>query len=104
MMRAGWATLIVIGVSMIARNASVAADAAYGEYLAAECSACHRVDAASAAIPSLRFLSYEYLVAALRDYRDGTRANTTMQSIARSLGDAEIEALAAYFSGIHDDP
>ena len=103
-MTSAWARLLVLGALTMACNPTLAADAAYGEYLAAECSACHRVDAASAAIPSLRFLSYEYLVAALRDYRDGTRANTTMQSIARSLGDAEIEALAAYFSGIHDDP
>lgn len=85
-------------------NPSLAGDAAYGEYLAAECSACHRVDAASAAIPPLRFLSYEYLVAALEGYRNGTRTNAMMQSIARSLGDEEIKALATYYSGNHDDP
>jgi cytochrome c553 len=83
---------------------SLAGDVAYGEYLAAECSACHRVDAASSVIPPLRYLSYEYVVAALKDYRSGTRANATMQSVARSLGDAEIEALAAYYTGKHDDP
>jgi cytochrome c len=82
----------------------LAGNAAYGEYLAAECSTCHRVDAVSAAIPPLQFLSYEYFVAALKDYRNGTRANATMQSIARSLGDAEIEALAAYYFSSHDDP
>jgi cytochrome c553 len=44
-------------------------------------------------------LRYEELIAALKAYRDGTRSNAVMQSVARPLGDAEIEALAAYFSG-----
>ena len=82
----------------MARDPGFAADAAYGAYLAAECVACHHTDIATASIPPLRFLPYDYLVAALKEYRDGTRGNPAMQSVARALGDAEIEALAAYFS------
>lgn len=98
-MRAAQMTLLVVGVTIVARGPGLAADAAYGEYLAAECAACHRADAANASIPPLRSLRYEELVAALKAYREGTRTNPAMQSVARSLGDAEIEALAAYFSG-----
>jgi cytochrome c len=98
-MKALQVILLVVGVTIIARNPGLAADAAYGEYLAAECVTCHGADAANASIPPLRSLQYEDVVAALKEYRDGSRANPAMQSVARSLGDAEIEALAAYFSG-----
>jgi cytochrome c len=99
-MRLTQLTLLAICVATMAGNPSVAADARYGEYLATECATCHQADAATA----LRPLSYEYLVAALKEYRNGTRVNATMQSVARPLGDAEIEALAAYFSSAADDP
>jgi cytochrome c len=98
-MKALQVTLLVVGVTILARNSGLTADAAYGEYLASECVTCHGADAANASIPLLRSLQYEDLVAALKEYRDGSRANPAMQSVARSLGDAEIEALAAYFSG-----
>jgi len=52
----------------------------------------------------LQQLTYDRLVEALKSYRDGTRANAAMQAVARSLGDREIEALAAYFSGHSRSP
>jgi cytochrome c len=97
-MKALRAILLVVGVTIIAPTPGLAADVAYGEYLASECVACHGADV-DASIPALRALRYEELVAALEAFRDGTRTNAVMQSVARSLGDAEIEALAAYFSG-----
>jgi cytochrome c len=91
-------TLLVVGAAIIARNPSLAADAAYGEYLASECVTCHGAEA-NASIPALQALRHDELIAALKAYREGTRSNAVMQSVARSLGDAEIEALAAYYSG-----
>jgi cytochrome c553 len=91
--------LLAIGGSMMVRDAARAADIAYGEYLAAECASCHAPAARADAIPRLGSLSYDYLVGALRAYRDGSRTDPAMQSVARSLSDAEIEALAAYFAG-----
>ena len=90
--------LMIAGGAALDAGCAAAADAPYGAYLAAECAACHRRDAAHGAIPPLHVLTYDRLVAALKAYRDGTRANAVMQSVARSLGDAEIEALAAYFA------
>ena len=92
------AGLLVVGATVLARDPGLAADAAYGEYLAAECVTCHNADA-DAAIPALQGLRHDELTAALKAYREGIRTNAVMQSVARSLGDAEIEALAAYFSG-----
>jgi cytochrome c len=97
-MRALQVTLVFVGVAIIGGNPGLAADVVYGEYLASECVTCHGANA-DASIPALHALRYEELIAALEAYRDGTRTNAVMQSVARSLGDAEIEALAAYFSG-----
>jgi cytochrome c len=98
-MKAAQVTLLVVGVAIIAHSPGLAADATYGEYLAAQCVTCHGANTGNASIPPLRSLRYAELVAALEAYRAGTRTNPAMQSVARSLGDAEIEALAAYFSG-----
>ncbi|HEX6110969.1 MAG TPA: c-type cytochrome [Geminicoccaceae bacterium] len=89
--------VIVVAIAIAARGPGLASDVAYGEYLASECTACHGADP-EAPIPALRTFSYQELVDGLKAYRDGTRTNTVMKSVARSLGDAEIEALAAYFS------
>ena len=90
--------ILLVVVSMIVCNPGLAADAAYGEYLASECVTCHGANA-DASIPALDTLRYEQLIAALKAYRAGSRTNPVMQSVARSLDDAAIEALAAYFSG-----
>ncbi|MEM7044945.1 MAG: c-type cytochrome [Pseudomonadota bacterium] len=78
-----------------------AADLAYGEYLAGECVACHRVGA-EAGIPPINALPAPYFVEALREYRDGERDHDLMATVARSLGDAEMEALAAYFEQLEN--
>jgi cytochrome c len=96
-MKAVQVTLLVVG-TMIARNPGLADDIAYGEYLASECVTCHSANA-DGAIPALQTLRDHELIAALKAYREGTRTNAVMQSVARSLDDAAIEALAAYFSG-----
>lgn len=91
--------LLAAGGAVMDRRPGLAADDTYGRYLAAECASCHRLDGTKGAVPPLRAFPYDRLVAALKEYRDGTRANAAMQAVARPLGDAEIEALAAYFSG-----
>ena len=48
--------------------------------------------------PSLAGQQRDYLVAALKAYRDGSRKNETMVGMARGLSDADMEALAAYYS------
>ncbi|GBD42511.1 Cytochrome subunit of sulfide dehydrogenase [bacterium HR39] len=74
-----------------------AADISYGEYLANECVACHPPDVTDGVIPPLWLLPRDYFVQALREYREGTRDNPVMRSVARSLGEEEIQALADYF-------
>lgn len=90
---------LAASASLADRRPALAAEAAYGEYLAAECASCHRPGGEHGAIPPLQAVPYDTLVSALKDYRDGSRSNAAMQAVARSLGDAEIDALAAYFAG-----
>jgi cytochrome c553 len=52
-----------------------------------------------AGVPVLTGQHEDYLVHALRAYRDGRRADPTMGPIARTLTDEEIERLAVYFAG-----
>jgi len=47
----------------------------------------------------LRHQNAEYLVAALQEYRDGTRPHATMHAQASSLSDQDIEDIAAYLQG-----
>lgn len=82
-------------------QAATAADLAYGEYLAGECVACHR-QGAEAGIPPIDVLPAQDFIRALHEYRDGKRDHALMQNVAKSLGDAEIEALAAYFEQRND--
>jgi cytochrome c len=73
-------------------------DPAYGEYLATECVTCHAK--AGKAIPAITGRDRAEIIVALYAFRSGARANATMQTVAASLGDAEIAALADYLAQI----
>ena len=77
---------------------------AAGDPEAAQCQGCHGiVDFKTAfpkvySVPKIGGQSYDYIVVALKAYRDGDRANKTMQAIASNLSDQDINDLAAYYS------
>ena len=77
-----------------------APDLAAGKAKAAACAACHGANGVSGnpAWPSLAGQQKDYLVAALKGYRDGSRKNEMMAGMAKGLSDADIDALAAYYS------
>lgn len=70
---------------------------AYGRHLALECSGCHRPDGIDNGIPSIVGWPQDRFVAALSAYKSGGRSNAVMVSVARSLDDAQIEALSRYY-------
>jgi len=61
------------------------------------CARCHGADGAGggSGLPRLDIQSPEYIAAALRAFRDGTRSSGIMQSVAGGLDDEAITALAA---------
>ena len=73
---------------------------AYGRHLAGECTACHRLDRASSAIPSILGKPQDEFIALLNAYRDGRKTNPVMISVAKSLDDEQMAALAAYFGSL----
>jgi cytochrome c553 len=64
------------------------------------CQACHGANGVSPSprVPNLAGQQPDYLAAQLRAFRSGTRRSQVMQAVAAQLGDAEIEALAHYWS------
>lgn len=93
--------LFFIPLLMTYMSAASANDLAYGEYLAGECVACHRVGAESG-IPPINSLPAPYFIEALKEYKDGERDHDLMRTVARSLDDAEMQALAAYFEQLEN--
>ena len=72
-----------------------------GATLALNCTMCHGAQGMSAAdAPNLAGQYPEVVVKQLRDYSDGRRSSSIMQAIARSLSDASMADLAAYYASL----
>jgi cytochrome c553 len=71
----------------------------------ATCRGCHGIAGYRTAfplvysVPKLGGQQAAYIVKALQDYRAGLRAHATMQSIAATLTNEQITAIAAYYAG-----
>ena len=65
------------------------------------CAGCHGDQGVSSnpATPSLAGQDAEYLVAALRAYKNGARADETMKTLAGPLDDTTMKNIAAYYAG-----
>ena len=72
-------------------------DLEFGEYLAAECAACHQTGA-SKGIPAINGIDAEVFVTLMLAYRSKEMENPVMQMIAGRLDDEQIGSLALYFS------
>jgi cytochrome c553 len=75
-------------------------DQAAGKAAAASCAGCHGDQGVSAspATPSLAGQDAQYMAAALRAYKDGSRNDETMKAVAAPLDDNAMKNLAAYYA------
>ena len=73
-------------------------DIEFGEYLGAECAACHLQTGVSEGIPAINGMDAEVFVALMLAYRSKEMENQVMQMIAGRLNDEQIGSLALYFS------
>jgi cytochrome c553 len=92
-------SLVLVGLA--AAIPAVAGDAAAGKVLTTACAACHGADGNSMApnFPKLAGQSEKYLVKQMLDIKDGQlRAVPEMAGQMDSLGKADIENIAAYYS------
>jgi len=83
-----------------AAQTSSKGNAAAGKTASAACAGCHGEQGVSTnpANPSLAGQDAQYFAAAMRAYKDGTRADETMKLAAAGLADAAIADLAAYYA------
>jgi len=79
-------------------------DREFGEFLAGECVTCHQISGSYDGIPPIIGWPEEAFIHAMEDYRDRTRPNEVMQSIAGRYSDEEIAAMAAYFGSLTLQP
>jgi cytochrome c553 len=93
--------LSAVALATIATTAS-AGDVAAGKKRSAACAGCHGADGISAVpnYPNLAGQKEAYLILTLKGFRDGTRENNVMSALAKSLSDADIENLAAFYSSL----
>lgn len=93
---------LTLALFSFAATNSLAADINAGKQLAANCTACHGEDGNSKnpQWPSLAGQQPIYLRAQLKAFRDGSRDNAIMKGMTATLSDADIDNLAAYFSGL----
>jgi cytochrome c553 len=91
-------------IGMIGSVAAWAADdpklKAYGEHLARECTACHRLDGVDNGIPSIVGWPADTFISTMKFYADGARTNPVMVSVAGSLTEKQLEALALFFASV----
>lgn len=75
-------------------------NAVAGEHASADCAGCHGLDGNSLnpEIPPLAGQPAEYLVVAMKHYRDGVRKDPLMSDVMRNIGDKTIVDIAAYFA------
>ncbi len=102
--------LIIALVATLSTLASLPASAtgnvAEGEKKAAACAACHGPAGAKPIQPDYPILAgqhYDYLVAALSQYKSGKRKNEVMKGFAAALSPKDIRDLAAYFAAQKSD-
>jgi sulfide dehydrogenase cytochrome subunit len=76
------------------------ASAQDAQRLAAPCAICHGTDgrAVTKEVLPLAGLPRDYIASQMRALRDSQRQATVMHQIARGYTDAQIDALAAWFS------
>ncbi len=96
-------SVIAAAIAMTSMTTASAGDAAAAETKAKTlCAACHGPAGISMnpLWPNLAGQQEQYLAKSMTGFRDGTRTDPTMAPLAKTLTDAEIADLAAYYSGL----
>jgi cytochrome c553 len=91
---------VLLGATAPQATAEDAKSLAYGRHLARECTSCHRLDGVNNGIPSIIGWQTDTFITTLKFYRDGARSNPVMISVANSLSDEQMQALAVFFASM----
>lgn len=90
-------TCLVLGAMIGTANAG---DAAAGKAKSESCVGCHGMNGKSnnPNYPNLYQQKKNYLIKAIKAYRDGQRKDPMMSSFVTGLSDADVEDLAEFYS------
>ena len=90
----------VLAAALAAAPLAAGAQDTAARNLAASCAICHGTDgrAVTKDVVPLAGLPREHIASQMRAFRDGQRPATVMHQIAKGYSDAEIAAVAEYFS------
>lgn len=95
---------VVIGPAALAQAPAVQGDVKRGKTLAYTCNGCHAIPNyknvyPTYSVPKLHGQRPQYLVAALKAYKNGERSHGTMHSQAASMNDQDMADIAVYLAG-----
>jgi cytochrome c553 len=94
-------TLVAASIALVSVSAFAASgDAEAGRKKSQACAACHGANGMSVSpdFPNLAGQNEDYIVHALKHYKNGKRKNPIMQAQVANLSPKDIMDLAAYFS------
>jgi len=103
---------LALGVAALAlafvSAAQAEGDPRQGRYEAQTCLGCHGVSGyanvyPSYHVPKLGGQNPDYIISALKAYKEGKRDHATMQAQARSLTEQQMEDIAAYFATVEGE-
>lgn len=97
---AALAAFVSLGATSMSALSDDAKREIYGRHLARECTSCHHMDGGDNAIPSIVGWPTDAFITTMKFYRDGTRTSPVMMSVASSLSEEQVLALATYFASI----
>ena len=95
------APLLCVLLGSAAQAQTASKEALYVRSLAATCANCHGTDGkvvTGSPVTSLAGLDKSYFVAQMAAFKSGARTATVMHQISKGYSDAQIQALATYFS------
>ena len=103
-------TLCASMLLVLAVPVQAAGDPKAGQLKNSMCAGCHGIPGWRTAYPSIYSVPKlggqhaDYIVAALKAYKDGERNHPGMKSIASSLSDQDMQDLAAYYESSYSGP
>ena len=95
-------SLFLAGFALAFSGVSLASNAEAGKSKSSICGSCHGANGISSSptVPNLAGQQEAYLAKATKDYRDGKRKDPIMESLVKGLSNADIDDLAAFYSGL----
>lgn len=103
-------TLCAFVLMGLAAPMQAAGDPKAGQLKSSMCAGCHGIEGWRTAyptvysVPKLGGQHADYIIAALKAYKTGERSHPSMNGIAASLSDEDIEDIAAYYASSYSGP